>query len=628
MSGIAGIIHFDGRPVAPGEIEAMTASLGHRGPDGVRHWRLGSVALGHCMLRTTPESLEETQPWANEDESLVLVMDGRVDNWEELRRELLGSGAVLRSRADAELVLRAYEVWGTGFLPHVDGDFALVIWDARRRQAFCARDRLGNKPFFYHRDANTLVFASELRPILERPWVEAVPNESKLVEMLADQWPSRDQTLWTGVLRLDAAHVLDIGSAGAKVLKYWDPDLSEAQDRHTDQDHVDRYRSLLVDTVRRLSRSHRPLACEVSGGLDSSALMCVAARLHASGVLPAPDVRGYTLRFPAGGRADEIGYARAVGEFLGRPIRERPPTHRSPSWYRDEGHRLRDFPGYPNGVMHQGLWQSAVEDGAVVLLTGVGGDQWLQGRRGYYEEELRQGRWQNVWQCFRADADACGWRSATGWLARFGVYPLLPEWARKTWRGLRSAGPTPATGPGAYWLSPGAQRQLAAARERAAEAGAMAPVLRPGQRHLMNNLRYGFDTFGAELAERQGAALGLEVRHPFRTHRIVQFAFSTPERLRLRGAVNKYHHVQALRGWMPEAVVRRQDKAEFSQTFLAAIGEAEQQIERLGDHGLDGVLDPAGLRELLAAYRRAPTEGWQAWVLWNAMGCASALGDG
>ena len=112
MSGIAGIIHFDGQPVAPGLVESMTQSMHYRGPDGINHWRRGSVALGQCMLRTTPESLEETQPLTNEDESLVLVMDGRVDNWEELRRELLGKGAVLRTRADAELVLRAYEVWG------------------------------------------------------------------------------------------------------------------------------------------------------------------------------------------------------------------------------------------------------------------------------------------------------------------------------------------------------------------------------------------------------------------------------------------------------------------------------------------------------------------------------------
>src|SRR3954447_14301980 len=112
MSGIAGVIRFDGAPVEVGAGERMTSAMAHRGPDGVQHWASGSVALGHCMLRTTPESLHERQPLANEDDSVILVMDGRVDNWEELRRGLTARGAVLRTPADAELVLRAYETWG------------------------------------------------------------------------------------------------------------------------------------------------------------------------------------------------------------------------------------------------------------------------------------------------------------------------------------------------------------------------------------------------------------------------------------------------------------------------------------------------------------------------------------
>ena len=134
----------------------------HRGPDGVDYWVRGSVALGQCMLRTTPESLEENQPLTNDDESLVLVMDGRVDNWEELRSELLAKGARLRSRADAELVIQAYEVWGRECLHRIDGDFAFAIWDARRHEVFCARDRLGIKPFKYHWDGKRLIFASEV----------------------------------------------------------------------------------------------------------------------------------------------------------------------------------------------------------------------------------------------------------------------------------------------------------------------------------------------------------------------------------------------------------------------------------------------------------------------------------
>jgi asparagine synthase (glutamine-hydrolysing) len=162
MSGIAGVIHFDDAPVDLGLIETMTSAMAYRGPDGLHHWVEGSVALGQCMLRTTPESLEESQPLTNEDQSLVLVMDGRVDNWEELRRELLSCGAVLRNRADAELVLRAYEIWGRDCLAHIDGEFALVIWDVRRREAFCARDRFGSKPFYYR----GVVFAR--RDALER----------------------------------------------------------------------------------------------------------------------------------------------------------------------------------------------------------------------------------------------------------------------------------------------------------------------------------------------------------------------------------------------------------------------------------------------------------------------------
>ena len=214
MSGIAGIIHFDGKPVETGQVEAMTAAMVYRGPDGIHHWRRGNVALGQCMLRTTPESLEETQPLTNEDSSLVLVMDGRVDNWEELRRELLGKRAVLRTRADAELVLRAYEVWGRDCLSHIEGDFALVIWDARRQQAFCARDRVGNKPFNYHWNGTTLVFSSELHPILALPWVPEVLNQGMLAEYLATEWISLDETLWQEVLRLKPSHCMIASGPG------------------------------------------------------------------------------------------------------------------------------------------------------------------------------------------------------------------------------------------------------------------------------------------------------------------------------------------------------------------------------------------------------------------------------
>ncbi len=258
MSGICGFLCLDGAPAPPGLIEKMTGAMDYRGPDGIRHWVRGSAALGQCMLRTTPESFEEQQPLTNEDESLVLVMDGRVDNWEELRRELLARGARLRNRSDAELVLRSYELWGRECVDRIDGDFALVIWDAQRREAFCARDRIGNKPFHYHWDGKTFVFASEPHPILTLPWVREVLNPGMLAEFLANEWHSRDETFWQGVSRLVAAHRMIVDGRGPRIEAYWEPDLEATVPCTSDEEYVEYYRALVTDLVRRMSRSSQP----------------------------------------------------------------------------------------------------------------------------------------------------------------------------------------------------------------------------------------------------------------------------------------------------------------------------------------------------------------------------------
>ncbi len=395
MSGIAGIIRFDGAPVEPGLVEKMTAAMPYRGPDGINHWVKGSVALGQCMLRTTPESLEETQPLTNEDESLVLVMDGRVDNWEELRRELLGRGAVLRTRSDAELVLRAYETWGRECLPHIDGDFALVIWDARRREAFCARDRVGNKPFNYSWDGKTFVFASELHAILALPGVKEVFNEGLLAEYLANEWYSRDETFWNGVMRLVAAHRMVVDAGGVRMERYWQPDLWATLPCKNDEEYIEHYRELLADVVRRMSRSHQAVAYEVSGGLDSSALFAMAEHLRRQQKLPAPAIEAYALDFHDDPNANELDYSRAMGRHLGVPIREISPTVMSVSWYRNWAERYREFPGYPNGIMAIGLREAARQEGCRAIVSGVGGDEWLgmPWTGAYYAEELASRQW-------------------------------------------------------------------------------------------------------------------------------------------------------------------------------------------------------------------------------------------
>lgn len=615
MSGIAGIIHFDGKPIEPGLIEKMTGAMAHRRPDGINHWVKESVALGQCMLRTTPESLEEHQPLTNEDESLVLVMDGRVDNWEELRGELLGRGAVLRNRADAELVLRAYEIWGRDCLAHIDGDFALAIWDTRRREAFCARDRLGHKPFNYHWDGEVFSFASESRAILDLPWVRQEPNEGVLVEFLAAEWYSRDETLWNGILRLVAAHRMVVGPAGLQLEQYWEPDLWATLPYTKDEEYIEHYRELLTDSIRRLSRSHRPVAYEVSGGLDSSAVFCIAENLRRLGKLPTAGITGYTLAFTDDDDANELRFARAVGDYLGIPVQEVAPSVLPLSWYAEYALTTREFPGFPNGVMHADIRKQAAQQGSRVLLTGEGGDEWVQGSRKYYAEELAHGRWHLLANCFRTDVGIFGARQALIWLSRYGVFPLLPTSLRRLAR--RMHGRKLRDG---YWLTSDTQ-QAVKLRRKEFYLYQNRPLGGIIQRQMLQILHDAFYVQAIEGVERLGAHFGVEIRDPLRTSRFIQYAFSTPERLRLRGDQSKYIHVKALQSLMPSAVLERRNKAEFSIVFRGHLDRMKEWLaENLPLRRADWVT-PDGMARLFKDYQDNPQAGRPLWILWSIYGC-------
>ncbi len=622
MSGIAGIIHFDGKPVEPGLIEKMTSAMAYRGPDGINHWVKGSVALGQCMLRTTPESLEEHQPLTNEDESLVLVMDGRVDNWEELRRELLGRGAVLRNRADAELVLRSYEIWGRDCLAHIDGDFALVIWDVQRQEAFCARDRMGHKPFNYHWDGKNFVFASELHTILALPWVPEIVNEGMLAEFLADKWYSRNETLWSGILRLMAAHWMVAGSLGPQLEQYWEPNLWATLPFRKDQEYIEHYRELLFDSVRRLSRSHRPVAIDVSGGLDSSAVFCVAEHLRRADKLPAPAIEGYTLAFTeADGEANELAYARVVGEHLGIRIHEIPPSRKHLSWFAKRARADRDFPGFPTGAMCEGIQQHAVAQGSRVTLSGIGGDQWLEGSRAYYAEELVQRHWRTLYDCFKADAVAFSIRQATIWLIRHGCFPLLPSGLQEILRLLvRRMRGNSVSRDTCYWLSPQMREALSLRRSRALPTYSRR-VRKVGQKELLETLHHAYMDHVMEWTECLGSHSGIELRHPLNDPQLVQYAFSTPTRLRLCGDRTKYIHVQALQNLMSRISLERKSKADFSIVFREHLDRMQARLTKTLPCERTAWVNSDGMGRLFQTYRDNPQLGWPLWILWSIHGC-------
>lgn len=617
MSGIAGIIHFDGRPAEHALIEQMTGALAHRGPDGINHWVRSSVALGQCMLRTTPESQEETQPLTNEDESLVLVMDGRVDNWEELRGKLISRGAKLRTRADAELVLRAYEVWGSDSLSHIDGDFSIVMWDERKREAFCARDRIGNKPFNYHFDGRTLAFASEHHAILSLPWIPEIPNEGMIAEIMSDEWMCRDETIWTGINRLVASHWMAFSAKGVRRARYWRPDLQRPLAYKRDEDYFEHYRALLFDIVRRQSRGHVAIACEVSGGLDSSAIFCIAEQLRREGRLQAPGHAGYTLSFQNDAKANEISYARAIGKHFGMPIKEVQPALHDLAWYADIAKKCRDIPGYPNGSMATSLFKAAREDGHRVLLGGTGGDHFLTGSLAYYFEELAEANLAGFIRCFTEDARALGARRATARLIRYGLLPFAPS-ALREYGGQTLQVLIGEKKRGAYWLSRRMQKILETRRQKF-KSMPIQPVRRRGQLGLLLALDYAFDAFGRELWERLISHYALESRQPFLSKEFVEFAFVTPDRLRSFGDQIKLIHRESLKEVLPQMIRQRKTKADFSNVFNLSLQPLGEHLSRQLPEARLEWLDVHGMNRLFDSYKTHPEQGWQNWCLWSVL---------
>lgn len=280
MSAVAGWVRWDGAPVPPDSIQAMLQSMPYRAPHGMGLWCSGSVALGHGMLQATPESLAETQPWANENETIVVVMDGRVDNRDDLRRKLRGHSAQLRNGTDVELVLRAYEVWGDACAQHIIGECVFFVWDVRQRRLYAARDVAGTRHFYYHHGTQGFGFASEIRALLTQPAVQRTLNEKRLLDFFTDEYDCIDEvgTVYQDILRLPAGHCLSVDERGLRIWRYWRADAVQELRFSSRQECVEAFREQLKVAIESRLRHVRPVAAMLSGGLDSSAVVGVISK--------------------------------------------------------------------------------------------------------------------------------------------------------------------------------------------------------------------------------------------------------------------------------------------------------------------------------------------------------------
>lgn len=554
MSGIAGIIHFDGALVEPGQVEKMTAAMAHRGPDGIHHWVRGSVALGQCMLRTTPESLEETQPLTNEDASLVLVMDGRVDNWEELRRELLGRGAVLRTRADAELVLRAYEIWGEGCPDRIIGEFTFFIWDARQRRLFAARDAAGTRHFYYHAGNGWFAFASEIKGLLALERIEPNLNDSRLLDYLVPEFDRDDVvgTFYQGIVRMPAGHAMTVTQRGVKTWRYWNPgDLPENRFASLDEC-AEAFLDQLRVAVKCRLRSIGSVGAMLSGGLDSSSIVGLIGKEFREDL-------GEPLRTFSLIREDrencpdwESIQPMLKGGWLSPTILTSAMVDDSHATYLDAIRNLDEPFAVTHGLTYHLIYSMAGQSGCRTVLDGMAGDLHFHGPERSFAAILQAGRFAQlpaVLSAYRQHGLDGGLKK----LARATLAFAMPERAKALYRMRRDK--KAVHGDDLKLLSGATAMQLLSARH--SRRNHLKPA--SDQAEHARNFTGGLLSFPHEVYGQIAFAAGVEPRSPFSDRRLIEFSIRMPLEAKLFATWYKPVMRKAMEGVLPDAVRRRRD---------------------------------------------------------------------
>ena len=392
MSALAAVFERDGRPVDTAILQQMLAAVPYRGPDGTSVLDLGVTAVGHAKMTVTPEEENEQQPLISSRTGCAIVADARLDNRDELLVRL--PDRPRRTASDAELILRAYETWGGSCARHLLGDFAYVIWDPRVQELVGARDTSGQRCLYYRVDQHQCTIASQIHQLLQNPSVPVVPNERQIQAYLSplvildserDQGP---ETFFEGIYAVPAGHVLRVDTSDLRVCRYWELEPPNKLRYRNADEYAEHFRSLFSEVVQARLRSSRQLGALLSGGLDSSSLVCMAHELYRTGQAQHHGFIAYFLLFEEL-NYDERDYVRETRAKYGFELRELPISAPMDFLQLDpEG-----LPVTPLAIrmrILENAYRAANQDGVRALLTGDMADAFVRGSPQVLDSLLRQ----------------------------------------------------------------------------------------------------------------------------------------------------------------------------------------------------------------------------------------------
>lgn len=539
MCGIAGLVTPN--PIQHRHrLDAMSAAIAHRGPDDVGDWSDERVALVHRRLSIIDASAAGHQPMVSQCGRYVMVYNGEIYNYLELRRELERGGVVFRSQTDSEVLLAAFVAFGADCLPRLNGMWAFAVWDREAGRLFVSRDRFGEKPFYYAERDGSFLFASEVKALLATGWIDRAPNPSIVADFCAERVSDHtEQTFFRGVSQLPPGACGWWEDGRLRLHRYWQLPDDDGGSRTSDV--VEEISALLVDSVRLRLRADTRVGTLLSGGLDSSGVTCLAAMLAPTGIAafstvsrPPPDeAAGIDLVVAAhanvAAQRDEPGPS-CLDDELAACL-----------WHQEEP--------FADGSMlaHFRLMRLARESGVRVLLTGQAADEVFAGYPGYLAIHagglVRRGCWREA-IAFRRDLQRFGTPLAASSAAGYALPRAFSAWIRRR-RSARSVD----------WLAQG-YRQVTPEVGRGYPGrsyDALNEALRVSlaQRTLPGFLHY---------EDRNSMAFGVETRIPYLDHRLVSKVLPLAGSLKLADGQTKSLLRRALQGRVPQPILDRRAK--------------------------------------------------------------------
>jgi asparagine synthase (glutamine-hydrolysing) len=537
VSALAGCCWFDDRPARAGDLGAALAAARHRAREPFRVRCAGPVVLAYAG-----DDPNACQPFHDASSRTTLLVDGRVDNVEDLA-DALGA-----DRSVEAVVLAAWRRWGLDCGAHLLGDFVVVVSCETTRRVVCVRDPMGQRPLFFSRSPCAVVFGSEVQQVVRQLAAEtgARPalNEAMIAEYLTGEPESIDETLWSGVYRLPPAHTLEVAGDRATVRRYWDFDPEARVEYARAGEYAEHFREIFTRAVKCRVRDADRVGVFLSGGIDSSSVAGMAQTIQAAA--GRESIHAFTVSFP-GRPCDETAYSQAVVAKWGLPaagVEAEPPTRAALEL---AAARDLDIPASPSSLVADPLRARAASAGARVVLTGYGGDDFYTGDPSSPLDLLRAGR-------------VVAWGRAI-------VSPVLSDRTRRRLRPVLGARPVRRP-----WIRPELASRVALADRLRPRAVLSFPTREQQQTHRAATSLVRI--LGDELEHRSAQASGIDQRHPFYDRRVAEYGLALPVAERSSGREIKVVVRRALADCLPPLVASRTslaDKAEFSSTYVEAI---------------------------------------------------------